>query len=161
MGDHPATDADDMMNIQWGLDYIKDHCQDKSKLTMGLATYGKGWLDVPKQGTPPGMYQQSTASSWAAPGTWEDGTFSIWDIEKNLLPGCTRTWDNYSHTPTLYCDTFPKGGSNAFVSYEDAESWAYKMKVARDFGMSGAIIWASSDMKGEPSRSNCILSNRT
>eukprot|EP01056_Protomagalhaensia_sp_Gyna25_P005939 Protomagalhaensia_sp_Gyna_25__5938@NODE_910_length_2431_cov_269_025920_g717_i0_p1_GENE_NODE_910_length_2431_cov_269_025920_g717_i0NODE_910_length_2431_cov_269_025920_g717_i0_p1_ORF_typecomplete_len704_score111_69Glyco_hydro_18/PF00704_28/6_9e51DUF4849/PF16141_5/0_11DUF4849/PF16141_5/2_8e03Alpha_GJ/PF03229_13/1_4FoP_duplication/PF13865_6/13GRP/PF07172_11/2_3e02GRP/PF07172_11/2_8_NODE_910_length_2431_cov_269_025920_g717_i0372148 len=144
--DTPSVSEDDDFHIQYGLDYIKNHCQDMSRLTMGLATYGKIWRDVPKQGNPPGLWQTSTSGNWRATGTWEAGTVSIWDILKNYRGLCSDNFDEVSETATMFCDRSPKNEPNVFVSYEDGETWRRKMAMARQYGMSGAIIWAASDM---------------
>ncbi|EZG67975.1 chitinase [Gregarina niphandrodes] len=151
----------DQMSIQESLDKILARCSKPYKLTMGLATYGKSWQSVPKTGTVPGLWQESTATTYPAGGTWELGTLSWFDIKNNILPKCTRTWDDVSKTPTLYCDSMPAASSipydpntgpvprsqtNVFITYEDGESWKYKMQYARSKGMGGAIIWAASDV---------------
>jgi GH18 family chitinase len=151
----------DQMSIQESVEKILARCSKPYKLTMGLATYGKSWQGVPKTGDVPGLWQSSTASTYPAGGTWELGTLSWFDLLHNVVPACTRTWDDVSKTPTLYCDTMPSGGSipydtatgpvdrtqqNVFITYEDAESWKYKMEWAKSKGMAGAIIWAASDV---------------
>ena len=149
----------DQMSIDDSMQRILKRCSAPHKLTMGLATYGKTWQSVPKEGDVPGLWQSSTARDVRGGGTWELGTVSYFDIKKNMLPRCTRTWDDHSKTPTLYCATFPtavdipseagkqvqRGQPNTFVSYEDGESWKEKMAYARSKGMAGAIIWAASD----------------
>eukprot|EP01053_Blabericola_migrator_P002021 Blabericola_migrator_1__2020@NODE_1550_length_4301_cov_708_542749_g1015_i0_p2_GENE_NODE_1550_length_4301_cov_708_542749_g1015_i0NODE_1550_length_4301_cov_708_542749_g1015_i0_p2_ORF_typecomplete_len518_score83_65Glyco_hydro_18/PF00704_28/3_8e24NAGLU_N/PF12971_7/11NAGLU_N/PF12971_7/19_NODE_1550_length_4301_cov_708_542749_g1015_i01671720 len=152
LADNPNVSEDDTFNVKYGLDYIKQHCTNMNKLTIGLATYGKAWKQVPKQGNPPGLWQTSTATaSWGdvkygATGTYESGTVSIWDIVKNWRPVCTEGWDSVGKTATLFCDKSPKGDANAFLAYENGEVWKAKMAMARAYGMSGAIIWAASDM---------------
>eukprot|EP01053_Blabericola_migrator_P002022 Blabericola_migrator_1__2021@NODE_1550_length_4301_cov_708_542749_g1015_i0_p1_GENE_NODE_1550_length_4301_cov_708_542749_g1015_i0NODE_1550_length_4301_cov_708_542749_g1015_i0_p1_ORF_typecomplete_len603_score92_80Glyco_hydro_18/PF00704_28/2_2e46DUF4849/PF16141_5/0_16_NODE_1550_length_4301_cov_708_542749_g1015_i024884296 len=115
--------------------------------TIGLATYAKAWKQVPKQGDPPGLWESSTATApYGATGTYEAGTLSIWDIVQKWRPVCTEGWDSVGKTATLYCDTSPKGDANVFVAYESGEVWKAKMAMAREYGMSGAIIWAASDL---------------
>eukprot|EP01055_Gregarina_sp_Pseudo9_P005365 Gregarina_sp_Pseudo_9__5364@NODE_647_length_2426_cov_234_129870_g610_i0_p1_GENE_NODE_647_length_2426_cov_234_129870_g610_i0NODE_647_length_2426_cov_234_129870_g610_i0_p1_ORF_typecomplete_len745_score125_07Glyco_hydro_18/PF00704_28/2_8e50CBM27/PF09212_10/0_049DUF4849/PF16141_5/0_2_NODE_647_length_2426_cov_234_129870_g610_i0532236 len=147
--DTPGVPDDDKMNIQYGLDYVKQHCKNMKKLTMGLATYGKGWAGVPKTGSPPGLWQQSSVNPPTGDGTYSQGgagTLSIWEIMSLYRGKCTETFDEASETATMFCDQSPKGTANLFISYESGEAWKRKMAFARDYGMSGAIIWAASDM---------------
>lgn len=145
------TSLDDDMNVENSINIILSRCSRPNKLLMGLATYGKIWQDVPSTGQVPGLWQDST-NGWkfAATGTVETGTVSIYDVDRRFLtnPGCRRTWDDEAKVPTIWCSTNPIAPyeSNAFVSYEDGASWAEKMKFARSKGMSGAIIWAASDL---------------
>lgn len=166
---YPNPDLEgDQMSVDDSVTRILKKCKKPWKLNMGLATYGKTWQSVPKEGDVPGLWQSSTAEAGqiTSGGTFERGTVSYFDMKKNVLPGCTRTWDDVSKTPTAYCDTFPtatdipyddsvgpvpRGQPNTFVSYEDGESWKEKMSYARNLGMAGGIIWAASDTGNDQS----------
>eukprot|EP01054_Gregarina_sp_Poly1_P003232 Gregarina_sp_Poly_1__3231@NODE_191_length_11641_cov_669_281061_g170_i0_p2_GENE_NODE_191_length_11641_cov_669_281061_g170_i0NODE_191_length_11641_cov_669_281061_g170_i0_p2_ORF_typecomplete_len535_score36_48Glyco_hydro_18/PF00704_28/2_1e43DUF4849/PF16141_5/0_14_NODE_191_length_11641_cov_669_281061_g170_i049356539 len=140
--DTPGISEDDTMNVKFGLDYVKQHCKNMKKLTMGLGTYGKSWAGVPKQGNPPGLWQQATQNPPRGPGTWEAGTVSMWEIVAKYRRECTDTFDEVSEAATLYCDS-----TRTFIAYESGEVWKRKMAMARQYGMSGAIIWAAGDFE--------------
>ncbi|EZG68171.1 chitinase [Gregarina niphandrodes] len=149
----------EMMSCDDSIQRILPRCSHPERLLMGLATYGKVWKDVPKEGTPPGMYKNSTNNAPMGPGSWELGTISIWDTVLNVEPVCEVAMHDTTKTKAAYCDTMPAQADSAaagngpartadkvFISYEDGDTWKEKMAYAKEKGMGGAIIWAASDM---------------
>lgn len=116
-----------------------------SKLTLGLAAYGRGWGD-----TTAADYNKQSACIMAeyggtcplAPGTWEAGVFSFWDINANYLDkeGWTRHWDADAKTPYLASDS-----AKGLIVYDDKESIAIKAEWAKTKGFAGFMWWESSD----------------
>jgi chitinase len=91
-----------------------------SKMTIGLAAYGRGWGDtteyMKESECKTGEYGATCPLS---PGTWEAGVFSWWDVKANYLNkgDWTRKWDAEAQTP--YLQSASKKG---IIVYDDEES---------------------------------------
>ncbi|MFB6890718.1 glycosyl hydrolase family 18 protein [Kitasatospora sp. NPDC056327] len=104
----------------------------KSKLTLGIPFYGRGWTGVPR-GTTNGLFQSATGPG---PGTYEPG-FEDYKRLKQMAAG-----GGY----TLYRD--PVAGhayiynGNVFYTYDDPVEIARKTAWIKSQGLAGAMIWA-------------------
>jgi GH18 family chitinase len=58
-------------------------------------------------------------------------------VEYRQLPfsQCSRVFDATTKTPILSCGM-------SYYSYDDAESWQWKLKYAQDKGLAGMFVWA-------------------
>jgi len=114
-----------------------------SKMTIGLAAYGRGWGDtteyMKESECKTGEYGATCPLS---PGTWEAGVFSWWDVKANYLNkgDWTRKWDDEAQTP--YLQSASKKG---IIVYDDEESIKIKVDWAKSIGMGGFMWWESSD----------------
>ncbi|MEK2489887.1 glycoside hydrolase family 18 chitinase [Kitasatospora purpeofusca] len=104
----------------------------KSKLTLGIPFYGRGWTGVPR-GTTNGLFQTATGPG---PGTYEAG-FEDYKKLKQMATG-----GGY----TIYRD--PVAGyayiynGTVFYSYDDPTEIARKTAWIKSQGLAGAMIWA-------------------
>jgi GH18 family chitinase len=103
----------------------------KEKMVLGVPFYGHGWSGVPDSDH--GLYQTARG---AAAGTWESGSFSYDDIQRNYLPAYQRYWNAEAYVPWLYNPT-----SGIFISYDDPQSLEAKAGYVRDQGLAGVMIW--------------------
>ncbi|MGK9251404.1 glycosyl hydrolase family 18 protein [Paenibacillus humicus] len=106
------------------------------KLVAGIPYYGTGWGGCASGGE----YQQ--CSSTIIAGTWgADAKFDIADLENNYLtnPDFKRVFNNYAKVPYLYNEK-----TGVFISYDDAESTAYKTAYIRSIDIAGAMNWEIS-----------------
>ncbi|MGW6912347.1 glycosyl hydrolase family 18 protein [Kitasatospora sp. NPDC054939] len=104
----------------------------KSKLTLGIPFYGRGWTGVPR-GTTNGLFQTGTGP---APGTYEAG-FEDYHKLKTMAAG-----GGY----TVYRD--PVAGhayiynGSVFYTYDDPIEIARKTAWIKSQNLGGAMIWA-------------------
>ncbi|MFE6867089.1 glycosyl hydrolase family 18 protein [Kitasatospora sp. NPDC057692] len=104
----------------------------KSKLTLGIPFYGRGWTGVPR-GTTNGLFQTATGPG---PGSYEAG-FEDYKKLKDMAAG-----GGY----TIYRD--PVAGhayiynGTVFYTYDDPIEIARKTAWIKSQGLAGAMIWA-------------------
>ena len=95
------------------------------KLIIGVPFYGRAFSGVPNRNS--GLYQTYTQSEYP------DGiTFP--DIQKLIEEGMVRFWDDEAKAPFLY-------DGDLFVTYEDPQSLAEKVKFVQENGLRGIMIW--------------------
>ncbi|MEV0537567.1 glycosyl hydrolase family 18 protein [Kitasatospora sp. NPDC050463] len=104
----------------------------KSKLTLGIPFYGRGWTGVPR-GTTNGLFQPATGPG---PGSYEAG-FEDYKKLKQMAAG-----GGY----TIYRD--PVAGhayiynGSVFYTYDDPTEIARKTAWIKSQGLAGAMVWA-------------------
>jgi len=104
----------------------------KSKLTLGIPFYGRGWTGVPR-GTTNGLFQTGTGP---APGTYENG-YEDYHKLKDMAAG-----GGY----TIYRD--PVAGfsyiynGSVFYTYDDPTEIARKTAWIKAQGLAGAMVWS-------------------
>lgn len=111
------------------------------KLLLGLPLYGRTWrgCDRPRNGE----YQKCSGS---AKGTWEDGVLDYQDILANYLTNGAfeRHFNQAAKAPFLF-----DARSGQFISYDDAESFRYKVDFLTQMRLGGVMYWEiSADRKG-------------
>lgn len=109
------------------------------KLVLGVPFYGRGWKNVPSGAS--GLRQTAAG---AASGTYEDGVFEFWDIEKRLAEQPSvykRYWDPIGQVPWVYAPTV-QGGT--FITYDDHESMGIKADYILQKQLRGAMFWELS-----------------
>jgi len=104
----------------------------KSKLTLGIPFYGRGWTGVPA-GTTHGLFQNGTGP---APGTYEAGYEDYHKLKELATSG------GY----TIYRDTtagfaYIYNGS-VFYTYDDPTEVARKTAWIKSQGLAGAMVWS-------------------
>lgn len=99
------------------------------KLVLGVPFYGRMWKSIdPKEN---GLFQK---------GKFEMGLpyHQVYAISKNS--SYSRFWDSKAGAPYLFSLK-----DSAWITYEDAESLALKMKFVKENGLAGAMFWEMSE----------------
>lgn len=114
-----------------------------AKLVLGVPFYGYGWKQCAAGPRGDGLYQPCQG---AASGNDATPTFTYRHlIEHGYLVdgkgarGFQRHWNAVSQVPYLY-----NRDSGVFISYEDAQSVAHKVRYIRDKGLRGGMFWELS-----------------
>lgn len=103
-----------------------------SKLLMGVPFYAYGWHQVPEEPEDShGLFQEGTGIHGDKP----------YRYIQTLLDHSTVYRDPVSHAPWLF-------DGDAFWTYEDPVSIAYKGSFARDKGLGGLMIWELGEDDG-------------
>jgi len=105
------------------------------KIVLGLPFYGRGWAGCAPGPNGDGQYQQCTG---IPAGTWETGVYDYGDLAANYVNknGFVRYWNDDAKVPYLYNAT-----SGTFISYDDPESFAYKIDYIKSQGLGGGMFW--------------------
>jgi chitinase len=103
------------------------------KLLLGLPLYGRAWRGCDSRAD--GEYQRC---SGPAKGTWEDGVVGYQDIAANYLTNAAfvRHFNTAAKVPFLFGRT-----SGQFISYDDAESFTYKVEFLKEKRLAGVMYW--------------------
>lgn len=113
------------------------------KLVMGLAFYGKSWKNVEDENN--GLYQ---------PGEW-NRTFPFLQLKGlESQKEFERFWDDESQAPYLWNRL-----DRIFISYEDPESIAAKVKFIKENKLGGAMFWEYNEDSEDRDLLNAIFEN--
>lgn len=108
-----------------------------SDLNLGLAFYGRGWINVGDKSNN-GLFQSGSVSNTTGlgQGTWEGGVFDFCDIKLNYenKNGYVKYYDTIAQVPYVF------NGSN-FISYDDEESITAKLQFATLKDLGGVMFW--------------------
>ncbi|WP_426088698.1 glycoside hydrolase family 18 protein [Janthinobacterium sp. PSPC1-1] len=114
-----------------------------AKLVLGVPFYGYGWKQCAAGPRSDGLYQPCQG---AASGNDATPTFTYRHLlEQGYLVdgegarGFRRYWNGASQVPYLY-----NRDSGVFISYEDAQSVAHKVRYIREKGLRGGMFWELS-----------------
>jgi chitinase len=111
------------------------------KLLLGLPLFGRTWRGCDPRNN--GEYQEC---SGPAKGTWEDGVLDYQDIAAHYLTNSAfvRRFNEAAKVPFLF-----DIGSGQFISYDDAESFRYKLGFLKEQQLGGAMYWEiTADRQG-------------
>ena len=102
------------------------------KLLVGIPFYGHGYGSVPD--TNRGLFQQGSGR----PNGWRenDGNWKVLAQTRLKDPHYVRYWESSARVPWLYDST-----SGTWISYDDPQSVAEKVKYVRERGLGGVVIW--------------------
>jgi len=123
------------LSVSWAVDYWIQHGASPSKLTMGLATYGRGW----KLANAADHGYNAAASGASTPGasTKEAGYKAFYEIQELLRDGtATRYYDSDRECPYIVT------GDGEWIGYDDKQSLAAKVDFAKDRKLAGTMVWA-------------------
>merc|ERR1719450_204094 len=123
------------LSVSWAVDYWIQHGASPSKLTMGLATYGRGWklADAGSHG------YNAAASGASTPGasTKEAGYKAFYEIQELLRDGtATRHYDSDRECPYIVTN------DGEWIGYDDRQSLAAKVDFAKNRKLAGTMVWA-------------------
>lgn len=112
-------------------------------LNLGLAFYGRGWIDVAGSANN-GLWQSGKAATSVGygMGTWEGACFDYWDLVQNYIGknGYTRYYDETAQAPYLF-------NGSSFISYDDPQSIKAKLAFADAKNLGGVMFWEFSGDK--------------
>jgi chitinase len=102
------------------------------KLLVGVPFYGHGFGGVPNIND--GLFQKGTAT----PVGWKEmgGDWRVLAQTRLRDPHYVRHWDANAQVPWLYDST-----SGTWVSYDDPQSVAAKVRYVRQHQLGGVVIW--------------------
>jgi chitinase len=102
------------------------------KIVLGMPTYARGWSRV--QGTLPG----SPASGKAPSGACGTDSLRSHEVAEWVRSGRMQGgWDAQSETPYAF-----DASAGTWITYEDARSYAAKIRFLREQALGGAMFWA-------------------
>jgi chitinase len=103
-----------------------------SKLLLGIPFYAHGYGSVPN--TADGLFQPGTATptGWTA----GDGDWKVLAHTRLQNSNYVRHWEPSAQVPWLYDST-----TKTWVSYDDPESVAAKVRYVRERKLGGVVIW--------------------
>eukprot|EP00928_Gymnodinium_smaydae_P046611 TRINITY_DN3105_c0_g2_i1.p1 TRINITY_DN3105_c0_g2~~TRINITY_DN3105_c0_g2_i1.p1 ORF type:complete len:1355 (-),score=252.20 TRINITY_DN3105_c0_g2_i1:110-4174(-) len=123
------------LSVSWAVDYWITHGAAPSKLTMGLATYGRGWKLADRLNH---SYNAPTSGACdAGPATKSPGFWAYYEIEAKLSAGtATRYYDNERKCPYIVTD------DGEWVGYDDLQSFKAKLDYVAQSKLMGTMVWA-------------------
>jgi chitinase len=103
-----------------------------AKLLVGIPFYGRGYGGVPSANN--GLFQ----AVGGPPAGWRggDGDWRVLSQTRLKDPRYVRHWESSARVPFLYDST-----SGTWVSYDDPQSVAEKVKYVRERALGGVMIW--------------------
>ncbi|MBA4155855.1 MAG: Ig-like domain-containing protein [Gemmatimonadetes bacterium] len=110
---------------------------DRSKLGIGIAFYGKLWTGG--DGTSTGGATRPR-QSWTTAPTMSSGEVKYYRIMERHYDPSRYGWDDVAKVPYLSFDN-PGSSEDRFLSYENEESVAHKVRYAATERIGGLIIW--------------------
>jgi len=121
------------LSVSWAVDYWLQLGASPSQVTIGLATYGRGWKLA--DGSQTGY--NAPASGKAAPGvsTKEAGYLSYYEVEEKIAGGAKVTYDTDREGPYIV-----SGGE--WFGYDNQRSFCTKLQFGKSRGLAGSMIWA-------------------
>jgi chitinase len=112
------------------------------KLLLGLPLFGHTWRGCSREDD--GEYQKC---SGPAPGTWDGGDLDYQDIASHYLTNgaFVRRFNQAAKVPFLF-----NASSGQFISYDDAESFGYKVAFLEKRQLGGVMYWEiTADRDGD------------
>ncbi len=116
-------------SAKYAIDLFVEHGVPIEKLVIGAAFYGRGWTGVQGGGT--GLNAPSAGKEFRGGGL-SYALLSDQALQKEH--GYTRYWDDEAKAPYLF-------NGETFISYDDTESVAEKIKYVIERGMKGLMYW--------------------
>jgi len=103
-----------------------------NKLLVGIPFYGRAYGGVPSIND--GLFQPTSGR----PANWRerDGDWNVLSQTRLKDPKYVRHWESSSRVPWLYDST-----TRTWVSYDDPQSVAEKVRYVRERGLGGVVIW--------------------
>ncbi|MDG2410054.1 MAG: glycosyl hydrolase family 18 protein [Pirellulales bacterium] len=133
-------------DIATAIDTYLDAGVEREQIVLGAPAYTRAWSGVADGGD--NGYDEAT--SGAAPGSFEKGTYDYKDLAAQYLSGSgdwELNWDDDAQAAYLYSE-----GQGVFSSFETPGSISLKSEWAQDLGLGGMMLWdASNDAVGQES----------
>ena len=121
----PQNDMSDV-SVKTAVDQYHRAGVPKSKIVIGVAFYTRLWEGVPNADNGYNQYAETVGGYGP----------SFDDLKENYIDkdGFIRYWDDVAKAPWLF-------DGKTFISYEDEESIAHKVKYLDDEGLLGVMYW--------------------
>lgn len=122
-----------LFNLDWAANYWVQNGASKSKLVIGLATYGRCFTLTSASNN--GLGAPVSGPCTAGTYTREAGFLSYYEICQFLnKPGTTRVYDNDAQVPYAY-------NGDQWVGYDDVQSLTAKVNYIKQNGFAGWLTW--------------------
>lgn len=141
----PADNTGTDFSIDASIKSYLDAGVNPKDINLGLAFYGRGWVNVNANGADSLYTAGSSTSSYGMDmGSWEGCCWDYWDIKENYIGqrGYVRYWNDVAKVPYLYSTQ-----TKTFITYDDEESINIKLDYLMNKGLGGAMYWEASGDK--------------
>lgn len=130
---HP-TDLYPDFNINTTIQIYNQFGINKSKLVLGMPTYGRTW-----KVNPPNFSIGAPASGPGERGqcSGEPGFLTYYEIKQLIASGFTSSFDDTTQTPYAYSST-----GSTWVSYDNEQSLNKKADLIKQHNWGGAMFWS-------------------
>jgi len=120
------------LNVDASIRAFVDAGVPSDKLLVGIPFYAHGYGAVPNVND--GLFQRGTGT----PVGWKsmDGDWRVLSQSRLRDPKYVRHWEANAQVPWLYDST-----TGTWVSYDDPQSVAAKVRYVREHGLGGVVIW--------------------
>jgi chitinase len=120
------------LNVDASMRAFVDAGVPSDKLLVGIPFYSHGYGAVPNIND--GLFQRGTGT----PVGWKsmDGDWRVLSQSRLRDPNYVRHWEANAQVPWLYDPT-----TGTWVSYDDPQSVAAKVRYVREHGLGGVVIW--------------------
>jgi chitinase len=120
------------LNVDASMRAFVDAGVPSDKLLVGIPFYSHGYGAVPNIND--GLFQRGTGT----PVGWKsmDGDWRVLSQSRLRDPKYVRHWEANAQVPWLYDST-----TGTWVSYDDPQSVAAKVRYVREHGLGGVVIW--------------------
>ncbi|MEC7501484.1 MAG: glycosyl hydrolase family 18 protein [Planctomycetota bacterium] len=133
-------------DIATAIDIYLNAGVEREQIVLGAPAYTRAWSGVADGGD--NGYNEAT--SGAAPGSFEKGTYDYKDLAGQYLSGTgdwELNWDDDAQAAYMYSES-----QGIFSSFETPGSISLKSEWAQDLGLGGMMFWdASNDAAGQES----------
>jgi chitinase len=123
-------DDPSVASAKYAIDLFVAHGVPIEKLVIGAAFYGRGWTGVEPGPDGNGLHQNSARKAYREWNVYSKLSDPAWQKENNM----TRHWDDIAKAPYLY-------NGDVWISYDDPQSVAEKIKYVKERGMKGLMYW--------------------
>jgi len=121
------------LSVAWAVDYWLQLGASPSQVTIGLATYGRGWKLADSSQT--GFNAPTSGKAAKGVSTQEAGYLSYYEVEDKIAGGATVTYDTDREGPYIV-----SGGE--WVGYDNQRSFCTKLQFGKSRNLAGSMIWA-------------------
>jgi len=147
--------GDNVLSVQFTIDYLLRLGAPPEKLVMGLPFYGRTFK-TPSDGN---LGDATDGTAFQGPLTREDGFLGyneICNMLSNDSAGWTTVWDGETSQVLAKSERDPLTGFVNVVTFDNSRSIANKIKFALERRLGGLMIWSvdTDDFLGECDRSD-------
>jgi len=121
------------LSVSWAVDYWLQLGASPSQVTIGLATYGRGWKLA--DGSQTGFNAPTSGKATPGVSTSEAGYLSYYEVEDKIAGGARVTYDTEREGPYIV-----SGGE--WIGYDNQRSFCTKLQFGKSRSLAGSMIWA-------------------